>query len=71
MKAVISEYNTSYDDNVKGPEEIIVNHPSYFICYYETRFQISHKGTKTNTNIEYTLRASEIDTDEVSLSWYE
>ena len=59
VKAEISEYNTSYEENVEGSEEIIVTHPSHIICYENTRFQLTQKGTIINTNVERTLRASE------------
>ena len=50
---------------------MIVTHPSHIICYNETRFQLTHQGNRTNTNIERTLRASEGDTCEVLSSRYE
>ena len=71
MKSGIAEYNTSYEKTVEGPEEIIFTHPSYLICYDRTHFQLTQKGTGTNTNAERTLHASEGDTGEVFLSWYE
>ena len=67
----ISKYNTSYDETVERSEEMIVTHPSHFICYHETRFQLTQKLTSTNTKIERTLHASEGDTGEVLLSRYE
>ena len=71
MKSGISEYNTSYEENVEGSEEIIVTHPSHIIFYDETRFQLTQKGTGTNTNVDRTLHASECGTGEVLLSRYE
>ena len=61
----IAEYNTSYDKTVEGPEEIIVTHPSYLVWYDETCFQMTQRGTRTNTNAERTLHASYGDTGEV------
>ena len=71
MKSSIAEYNTSYDETVEGSEEIIFTHPSHIICYNEAKFQLTQKGTRTNTNVERTLHASEGDTYEALLSWYE
>ena len=71
MKAGIDEYNTSYDNTVEGSEEIIVTHPLHIICYDETRFWITQKGTSTNTNVDRAPNASEVDTCEVLLSRYE
>ena len=66
----ISKYNTSYEETVERSEEMIVTHPSNFICYHETRFQLTQKLTSTNTKIERTLHASEGDTGEVLPGWY-
>ena len=71
MKADISEYNTSYYKTVEGSEEIIFTHPLHLICYDCTRFRLTHKGTRTKTNIYLTLCASEGDIGEVFYSWYE
>ena len=65
VKSGISEYNTSYEENVEGSRENIFNHPSHLICYDNMRFQLTHKVTGTNTNVERTLRASEGDTGDV------
>ena len=37
----IAEYNTSYDENVEGSEEIVFKQPSHLICYNEIRFQLT------------------------------
>ena len=70
VKSGIAEYNTSYDETFEGSEEIIITHLSYLICYDESRFQLTQKGTRTNTNVERIMSASEGDTGEVLLSWY-
>ena len=58
VKAGIDEYNTSYDETVERSEESIVTQSSYIILYDEMLFQITQKGTGTNTNVEHTMRAS-------------
>ena len=65
VKSGIDEYNTSYDETVEVLEEIIVTHPSYLICYDETRFQLTQKVTRTNKTFESTLSASKGDKGEV------
>ena len=71
MKAGISEYNSSYDENVEVSEEIIVTHPSHLILYDETHFKLTQKGTGTNTNVDPTLHASEGGTGELLSSRHE
>ena len=71
VKAGIDEYNTSYDETVERSEENFVTHPSHIICYDETRFRLTQKCTRTNTNVERTLCESEGDTCEVLSICYE
>ena len=71
VKSGIDEYNTSYDETFEVSEKIIVTHPSHLICYNKTRFQITQKGTRTNTNDEHSICASEGDIGEVLLIRYE
>ena len=62
MKAGIAEYHNSYDKTFEGSEAIIVTHPLHLICYNETHFRLTQKGTSKNTNAKRILRASEGDT---------
>ena len=70
MKISIAEYNNSYDENVKGSEEIIVTHPLHLICYDKMRFKLTKEGTRTSTTVERNMRVSEGNTVKIICSWY-
>ena len=70
VKISIAEYNNSYDENVKGSEEIIVTHPLHLICYDKMRFKLTKEGTRTSTTVERNMRVSEGNTVKIICSWY-
>ena len=71
VKAGIDEYNNSYENIVGWSEEINFTQTSHLICYDDTHFQLTQKGTSTNTKFERTMRVSEGDTGEVLSIQYE